>query len=135
MRIARALAVVVALAACAWFVLGIRQAHDTDLATAIVNGRGAVTAHDAAHVNSLLNSAKTLNPDVQVVLLRSQLALRQRNYPRAIGLAKQATVKEPDNVSTWLALAVANFDSGKTDLAAVAKMGLLDPQLLHQRKR
>jgi hypothetical protein len=124
----------IALVVCAGFVLGIRQAHETAAATAIVNAHGKVSAAGAAQAGSLLDSAATLNPDVEITILRSQLALRRSDYRRAIALARQATRQEPSNVSTWLAVAVANYDSGKVDFQAVAKMAVLDPQLQHPKR-
>lgn len=125
---------VLALAGCAWFFLGIRQAHDTDVANAIINGDSRLTAQDATRASSLLKSADTLNPDIQVVLLRSQLAIRQGDFQRAITLARQATAKEPKNVETWLALAVAGYDAKSPFLGAVAKIAQLDPQYIRSKR-
>jgi hypothetical protein len=134
MRLARLLLAGFALVVCAWFGLGIRQAHETAAATAIVNQSANVSGAAAAHASALLNSAGTLNPDVEIKILRSQLALRRGDYPRAIALAREATRQEPSNVSTWLAVAVANYDSGKVDLRVVGKMAVLDPQLEHPKR-
>ena len=123
-----------ALVVGAWFVLGIRQAHETAAATAIINANGNVSAAAAARASSLLSRAATLNPDVEITILRSQLALRRADYPRAIAFARQAARQEPSNVSTWLAVAVANYDRGKVDFQAVAKMAVLDPQLQHPKR-
>ena len=38
MRIVRGLLVLTSLAACAWFAVGIRQAHDVDRVTTVVSG-------------------------------------------------------------------------------------------------
>jgi hypothetical protein len=134
MRLARLLLAGFALVVGAWFVLGIRQAHDTAAATAIVNAKGKVSAAAAAHASSLLDSAATLNPDVEITILRSQLALRRGDDRRAAAIARQATGQEPSNVSTWLAVAVANYDSGKVDPRVVGRMAVLDPQLEHPKR-
>jgi lipopolysaccharide biosynthesis regulator YciM len=134
MRLARLLVAGSALVLCAWFALGIRQAHDTTAATAIINQNANVSAVAAAHAGSLLDRAATLNPAVQITILRSQLALRRNEYRRAIAIARQATRQEPSNVATWLAVAVASYDSGGVDYQAVGKMAVLDPQLSHPKR-
>ena len=91
---------VVALVACAWFALGIRQAHDLGHAVSIVTS-ASVSPGQAAHAESLLNAAGALNPDVEVKLVRAELALRQGDARRAVALAAQAAKDEPQNVLTW----------------------------------
>ncbi len=72
----RAGMVLVAAVACAWFALGVRQAHDTDAATALVDG-AKLSASQARKADSLLKSAAALNPDREIDLLRAQVALRR----------------------------------------------------------
>lgn len=94
----------VAIVACAWFVLGVRQAHEIAGATAIVSSAAHLSASQAARADSLLSDAGTLNPDTQVQLLRAQVALERGNRGRALALVRRVNSLEPDNIAGWLAL-------------------------------
>lgn len=95
---------IVAVVACAWFVLGARQAHEIASATAIVSGGTQISARQAARADSLLADAGTLNPDTQVDLLRAQVALERGDRGRALAIVRRVNVLEPDNVAGWLSL-------------------------------
>ncbi len=106
MVLARGAVLVFAVLACAWFALGIRQAHDTGRASSIL--QGPTRSLSAAHANqaaSLLHDAAFLNPDVTVKLLRAQLAADRGNKSQAESIALSAALQEPDNVQAWFALA------------------------------
>jgi predicted Zn-dependent protease len=128
--LARGSLVVLALAACAWFALGIEQARDTDRATALLSSQTPLSPATASRVGSLLASAGTLNPDSTIDLLRSRLASLQHDPSRAIEILQEVTRREPLNISAWLALAQAALDHDKraVDLA-VANIGRLDSQV------
>jgi len=95
---------VVAIVACAWFVLGARQAHEIAGATAIASSATQLSASQAARADSLLADAGTLNPDTQVELLRAQVALERGTRGRALALIRRVNSLEPDNIDGWLAL-------------------------------
>lgn len=134
MALARAAAVMLALVLCAWFAVGIRQAHETGAAARIVNSSGPVTAADAAHARSLLSAAAILNPDAQVDLLRGTLALRQGNLADGARIATDVIRSEPMNVQAWLLLAEASPHKPQVVDAAVGRMAQLDPILLRSRR-
>lgn len=115
----RFLAVLVALVACAWFALGIRQAHDADLAANIVTGSARVTPAAARRASALLDAAAQLNPDQSVDLLRSQLALRQGDAERARAIALDVARAEPQNIDAWLA-----FNSASVNRPRLFKLAL-----------
>lgn len=122
----RQLAVRVAIAAIAalataWFVLGIVQAHAVGEATAIVDQNGDVSAHQAARVNSLLDTASTLNPDSTVDILHGQLQRRLGDSAAARRWFSQVTRREPENVLAWDLLAQAG------DISALAHVAALEP--------
>jgi predicted Zn-dependent protease len=122
--------VVVAVAACAWFGLGIVQSIDTTRATAIVSSPAPLTAHQAAHARSLLDSAGTLNPDKTVAILRGELASRLGQNARAIAILEGVTANEPLNADAWLTLAqVALHHDTPTLGRAVAHLAQLDPKI------
>lgn len=105
MLIARVTVFAAAIAVCAWFVIGARQAHDLGAATAIVTSTGHLTSAQSAQASSLLHGAAFLNPDRQVKLTRAHLELRDGNDRGAIALAEQVTRAEPDNAVAWYELA------------------------------
>ena len=74
--VVRGVLVVAAVVVAGWFALGVRQSHDFDVASDIIGSPAPLSARQAAHADSLLHSAKQLNPDLAVDLLQSQLALR-----------------------------------------------------------
>ncbi len=78
--IVRSVLAVLALVCCAWFALGVRQSHDLAAANAIVSAQGKPTPAQARRVNSLLDSASTLNPDQQVNILRAGLNVDLGRY-------------------------------------------------------
>jgi predicted Zn-dependent protease len=97
-----------AAVACAWFALGIRQAHDLTQATAIATSR-PISRAQAARASSLLSAAGTLNPDSQVKLVRAALLFDMGAVSRAVSLADEVTRQEPMNPVAWQELAVVSY--------------------------
>jgi predicted Zn-dependent protease len=131
MAMVRGSLLVLALAACAWFALGVVQARDTDQATAILSSQTQLSSARATHVRSLLASAGTLNPDLTVDELRGQLAALQHQPARAVAILVSVTRREPDNLDAWVALAQATLHG--TNAAVVersaANIARLDPRI------
>jgi predicted Zn-dependent protease len=119
--------IAVAVLACAWFALGVRQAHDLAAATAIATQSAPVTAAQSADAASLLSAAATLNPDTDVKLVRAQLALRGSDSPLAQRLAGEVTRSEPQNLAAWYELASAAGTDHVIFFRALAKVNQLDP--------
>jgi len=101
--VSRALVAVLAVLAVAWFAVGVRQAHDTDVATSIITDAAPLSPAQARHAAALLHDAAQLNPDTAVDLLRSHLALRLGEPARARAIALSVTRSEPDNLEAWVA--------------------------------
>ena len=118
MRIARVAVLVAALVVCAWFVLGIRQAHDLAQATTIVQQKQALTASQSAHAASLLRSAGALNPDRQVDLVRAELDIRGSDSAAAKRILESVLRAEPDNLLGWDLLATISGSDTRTLLLA-----------------
>lgn len=91
-----------AIVACAWFALGARQARDIARATTIVSSGSQLSKTQAARADSLLSDAGTLNPDTQVDLLRTQVALGAGERRKAFRIIQSVTAREPQNVLAWL---------------------------------
>ena len=129
MRFARVLIVIVAVLACAWFILGIHQAHEISEATAIVTQSSTPTAAESARATSLLRSAGTLNPDREVELLRAALALDQNNFQRARVILLGVVRDEPMNVEAWAMLATAAGSNPRLEREALDHVAQLHPGL------
>ena len=106
-RTLRTLGVAVAVVACAWFALGIRQSTSLSQAEAIIGAKQHVTASQARAATSLLNHAGTLNPDRQVDIDRVHVLLERNHVAQARRLAAALTHAEPQNIEVWLWLARA----------------------------
>ena len=125
--VTRALTLLLALLACAWFALGIRQAHDTAQADAIVSGTAALSNVQADHAASLLTAARFLNPDAEVDVLRGQLALRQGDRAAARRILGDVVQREPMNVVAWLWLAKSSSGDERLGVLALHQIARLDP--------
>ncbi|MEA2161366.1 MAG: hypothetical protein QOD66_3746 [Solirubrobacteraceae bacterium] len=107
MRIPRLAAVVLAIVASAWFVAGIRQAHDTTQAQKILSASRSLSAAQATHVASLLSAAAQINPDQEVQVLRGRLVLARGDKRQALAILQAVTRAEPRSREAWLWVAQA----------------------------
>lgn len=127
MGLARVTATAFALLLCAWFALGVRQAHDTVRAAAIVSSNRSLSAAEGARADSLLSAAGALNPDSQVDLLRGQVAMLRHDLPGAARVFETVVRREPQNVLAWLWLAKTAY--GKPVLVQyLDRIKRLDPK-------
>jgi hypothetical protein len=102
LRPARLAMIAFALITCAWFVLGIRETHNVDRATAILSSGSRPSPARAAEAASLLRGARPLNPDSRVDILGSQLAYELGRLPQAQRIAEAVARREPENAVAWL---------------------------------
>ncbi len=100
--------IVAALAACAWFALGIRSSHDADRVSALVSSASSIPASQARADYSTLDDAELLNPDQSLELLRAEVALHSGQHSYALAVAKRIVAREPGNPNGWLALEVVS---------------------------
>ncbi len=128
MVLARASVLVVAVIACAWFVVGIRQAHDTAAATSIITHRGGLSAAQVAHARSLLSAAGSLNPDSQVEVLSGRLAYVENERSSAVSIFENVLRREPANVQVWLLLSEAASNDQRLVDRAFVQVTRLDPR-------
>ena len=129
MPVARVAVLVVATVACAWFVLGIRQAHEIARATSIVSQQGPPAPAQARTAASLLHSAGTLNPDLEVDVLRGRLALARDDLPAARRILESVVHREPQNLEAWIWLARASSGSPSAFRLAVSRIKTLLPNV------
>jgi hypothetical protein len=123
------LLVLVALTACAWFAISIRDTRDIDRATAILGARSHPSAAAARRVSSLLGDATLLNPDRQVELLRGQLALARGQTRAAQRIFLRVTQEEPENLLAWSWLGRTAHPGTRLKLVAFAHFELLAPPI------
>ena len=110
MRVARVAILLLALVGCAWFALGARQAHLVNQASAIVAPGHRLSPQQARHAADLLGAAGTLNPDLQVDVLRGQLAIAQGQLAQARQILHGVILREPKNLAAWEQAARASAD-------------------------
>jgi hypothetical protein len=101
----RGATVLLAAAVCAWFLIGIRAAHDTSRATGILSNGPALTAAQQQEVSSLLSAASLLNPDTQVKVLSAQLAVESGHEETGDAIVLGVVHNEPMNAEAWFWLA------------------------------
>jgi predicted Zn-dependent protease len=104
----RAALLTVALAACAWFALGVRAAHDQDAATNLLNQHISLTAAQANEALSQISNAGVLNPDETLNILRAQVELHSGHPARAVAVAEEVVRSEPRNAEGWFILALVS---------------------------
>lgn len=107
-RVLTAAVGVLSVVTVAWFALGIRQAHDTTAAAAVVTGTSRLAPSEADHARGLLRAAGQLNPDTQVDVLRGELDLGQGDRVAARRILERVVAREPDNALAWEWLARAS---------------------------
>jgi len=127
---ARAALLALAVVACTWFAIGIRQVNDTQDATAIVTGAATPSPAAAVHARSLLQAAGWLNPDQLVPLLRGRLALIEGDNAGALRTFESVARSEPQNLEAWVAITRASTPHTLKQLhVALLQIGRLDPRV------
>jgi predicted Zn-dependent protease len=127
MRLVRISGLVVALAACAWYALGIRETHETKRANAIVSASTSLTAEQVREASSLLSSAKVLNPDSTPDVLRAQLERDQGQLTQARATLQRVVAREPENIVAWLWLAKSSTGNPTAGIGALLQIRRLMP--------
>jgi predicted Zn-dependent protease len=129
MRVARIVTCLVAIAACAWFVLGIRQAHDLSSATSLISSGRVASDAQYERALALLRGARALNPDQEVNILRGEAALNHGDPQAAQRILWAVTRSEPRNLEAWLWLAKASNGNRQLVLGALTRVRALEPIL------
>jgi Flp pilus assembly protein TadD len=124
MRAARFAIAALAVAACAWFVIGVIQSNNESQATALINGSGKPTPAQTAQIERWLDTAATLDPDRNIDLLRAQAEVRAAQSDKALVLMKRVVADEPRNADAWIVFGFA-AQSQSPALARMAHAELL----------
>jgi plasmid stability protein len=130
MGVVRMLLAAVSVVAIAWFVLSARQARDISQATAIVQG-SSVSAAQGRQVNQILDSAATLNPDREVMLLRAALNIDRNDNARARVILERVLQSEPENIVAWDLLLQAAGHDIQLQANAFRHIARLEPTVPH----
>jgi predicted Zn-dependent protease len=131
-RIATVAVAGVAAVTCAWFAIGIRQAHALSGADAMVSSSRSLTAAQARDADQLLHEARFLNPDLEVNILQARVVGGRGDRARADRLLEQVGHQEPSNLEAWAWL--GRLAAGRSQLLrAFANLAALDPQITRRR--
>lgn len=117
--IPRALVLLAAIVALVLLAGELRVARDVDRAVALSNGRP--TAADAREAAALLGAAAGRTADTTPLLRLAQLRLFVGRPDAALGPARQAARREPENAQAWLLVAQAASAAGDPGRAAEAR--------------
>jgi len=117
-----------AVAAAAWFALGVRAAHDQDAVSALVNSHTSLTAAQANAAEVKIGDAQTLNPDESLLALHAQIEFNAGHAATAERLAKTLVRRAPRDVDSWVTLAVlTRRGDPAANALAIAKVHQLAP--------
>lgn len=128
MRIAQPAALVGAVAVCAWFGIGIRQAHNVASVTQTIGSSQSLTVTQLHALDSRLAAAATLNPDRTVDILRARVLIEAGRPRAAEPILERVTHAEPMNLDGWLWLAGAALNDPPVARDAIAHINRLDPR-------
>lgn len=124
---ARLIGLLVAVVVIAWFALGVHQAHEIAHATSVVEASRTLTPAQARAVDGWLDSARTLNPDKEVDILRARAAIGVGRVRLAQRILERVVRAEPYNLEGWIWLAGAALGNPPVAHRAVAQIDRLDP--------
>lgn len=119
--------VLAAVACCAWFAIGIHQAHDVAAATGIIDAGRSAGSHELAIAAGDLRSAEFLNPDQEVNILRGHLAILRGDDKQAQEILAAVTRAEPMNLEAWIWFTGANLGNARQARIGTARLDQLDP--------
>jgi hypothetical protein len=126
-RIAQAALAVAAVVVAAWFLIGLRQAHEVDQATNIIAQGYGTSPAQRAQAASLLSSASFLYPGQDVPILKARLAIQDKNLAVAQRILGGVTRTEPLNLQGWIWLTGSLLANPKASHVAAAHIVKLDP--------
>jgi hypothetical protein len=121
----RVAAVAFAVAACVWFAIGARQAHEVTVATNIITS--SHTPASLARASSALSSAAFLNPDQNVDILRGRVAIARDQVAHAQQILSRVTEQEPLNLTAWIWFTGASLGDKQSGTLGAQQIAKLDP--------
>jgi predicted Zn-dependent protease len=125
---ARLIGLLGAIVVSAWFALGIHQAHEVAHATNVIQASRTLTATQARAIDSGLDSARTLDPDREVDILRARASIKAAQPRLAQGILERVVHAEPSNLEGWIWLAGAALGNPPVAHRALAQIDKLDPR-------
>jgi predicted Zn-dependent protease len=124
----RLIGLLVAIVVTAWFALGIHQAHDVAHATSVIQTSRTLTVTQARAIDGWLDSARTLNPDKELDILRARAAIGVGRVRLAQGILERVVRAEPSDLEGWIWLAGAALGNPPVAHRALAQIDRLDPE-------
>jgi predicted Zn-dependent protease len=128
MTILRFAALAGAVAVCAWFAIGIRQAHDVASATQTIESSRPLTQSQLHAMDARLDAAATLNPDRTVDILRARALIKAGRARAAERILERVTREEPMNLEGWVWLAGSALGDPPVARVAIGAIDRLDPR-------
>lgn len=114
-RLPRIALVALALCACAWFAIELRDFHHENYVKNYLSAHPRFGDAQAQALDAQLDDAGTLNPDRELDLLRAYVEVHAQHLRRAIAIAQAAARAESQNIANWF---VVQFIAGQLDPAA-----------------
>ncbi len=124
---ARLIGLLVAIVVTAWFALSIHEARNIAHATSVIQASRALTVTQARAIDGWLDSARTLNPDKELDILRARAAIGVGRVGLAQRILERVVRAEPYNLEGWIWLAGAALGNPPVARRAVAQIDKLDP--------
>lgn len=121
--IARLLIAPVAVVLVAWFALTGVQSHSLSQASTLFQNTNDITPAVAQRIDSMLDTAGTLNPDSAVDLLRGETLAAEGRTAQARAVFQRIVRREPENVLAWAQLV------GAGDFPAAVHVAQLEPKV------
>ena len=119
--LARAVLVLLAVAAIAWLVAALDASRAQDDLARLVAAPDPPTAADRERAAELREQAETAVPGRRPSLLEATLLVQADDPVAAVRLLEDVVGDEPENGEAWLLLAQAAVAAGNVDLAAHAR--------------
>jgi predicted Zn-dependent protease len=132
--IARALLLAAALAAAAWFGLGLHSARLESRASAIAQVPPQLLAEAQVHTALAdFQGARANNPDTRPIVLEAGLLARRGRGQEAIALLLPVVQREPENLTAWVLISLAAQPGSALAERAAARARALNPPVAPAR--
>lgn len=121
---------VLSLVVTVWFAIGVRQAHEENVAAGIADNFRLLDPQQIAAAEAAADRAANLNPDQHIDVLRAEIALHRSDRASASRILDRVVAEEPQDIEAWSLLAAARrgIDPAGARLAQ-ARVRALAPQV------
>ncbi len=128
LRFGRLVVLLIAVVACGWYILEIREFKALNRIEAFVQQHTKITRAQANAADATLDDAQFLNPNQAVPSTRAVVATKVGDRRRAVAIAEAVARREPLNFGSWEFVAYLFQDTGSPTLRlAEARIRMLVP--------